>query len=475
MSYANGNASRGVLASGKASFLQSATSPKKAPALATLTDTARSPLVSKSKPKQPYLKRGTGLQNRLVAAKQKRYIPKGGFIKGQTEEEGGQLQNPQAVNAEHITHSTALSSEQNKPHYDDLPRPVFGASRLAGSSSEAGEQDMTSEGKPAPHNHDYGQFAHRHQAHGFGAAQFHANADIEAELDADTALVHFPHQAHTGQGRQAHGNYDKQHFQESCESEDVLQNSMGNLARPHAPVNVPDWQVQQAAEVCFLFLAMPYRLQSFRLVSTAAVHQSLYPHIIACTQALELEEFRALERQITQDSGSVRGSVASLSSVPAWQRHTSSTAVRKSRGLNHTSQQHQQPPVHAMHHPQSVHSQLSETNELLLEHVQGVRQAAQQRPPPCMTGNPFADPEEGSAYDDDDVDSHHPASMAAQQEPASNKLSSISPVSALPHTYSVSGQQQPSSYPKFEAESAWDASSVAAAPVANGNEGTQVR
>ena len=197
--------------------------------------------------------------------------------------------------------------------------------------------------------------------------------------------------------------------------------------------------------------------------------------MVACTQALELEEFRALERQITQDSGSVRGSVASLSSVPAWQRHTSSTAIRKSRGLNHKSQQQQQqPPVHALHHPHSVCSQLSETNELLLEHVQGIRQAAQQRPPPHVTGNPFADPEAGSTYDDDDC-SHHPASVAAQQEPANDKLSSNCPVSALPHAYNVSEQQQPFSYPEFQAESAWDASSVAAAPAANSNEGTQVR
>lgn len=137
------------------------------------------------------------------------------------------------------------------------------------------------------------------------------------------------------------------------------------------------------------------------------------------------------------------------------------------------SQQHQQPHVHAMHHPQSVLSQLSETNELLLEHVQGVRQAAQQRPPPRVTGNPFADPEEGSTYDDDD-DSHHPASVAAQQEPANDKLSSNFPVSALPHTYNVPGQQQSFSYPEFEAESAWDASSVAAAPVATSNEESQV-
>lgn len=136
-------------------------------------------------------------------------------------------------------------------------------------------------------------------------------------------------------------------------------------------------------------------------------------------------------------------------------------------------QQHQQPHVHAMHHPQSIRSQLSETNELLLERVQGVRQAAQQRPPPRVTGNPFADPEEGSTYDDDDT--YHPASVAAQQEPANDKLSSIAPVSALPHTFNVSGQQQAFSYPEFEAESAWDASSVVAAPVTSSNEGTQVR
>ena len=191
---------------------------------------------------------------------------------------------------------------------------------------------------------------------------------------------------------------------------------------------------------------------------------------VAYSQALELEEFRALERQITQDSGSVRGSIASLSSAPARQRHTSSTAVRKSMGLSHRSQQHQPPHVHAMHHPErhhSVRTQLSETNELLFEHVQGVRQAAQQRPPPRVTGNPFADPEEDLDHDDD---SHTPAPVAAQQESEDRH----SPVAAPLHSRNVAEQQQPLDCTEFGAESAWDAISPAAAPVPNSNEGRQV-
>ena len=185
---------------------------------------------------------------------------------------------------------------------------------------------------------------------------------------------------------------------------------------------------------------------------------------------MELEEFRALERQITQDNRSVRGSTASLSSVPAWPRH-SSTAVRKSMGLNHMSQQHQLPHAHAMHRPErhhSVRSQLSETNELLFEHAQGVRQAAQQRPQPRVTGNPFADPEEGSDHDDD---SHSAASATAQQEPKD----SHSPATAPLHACNVSEHQQPSSCRQFGAESAWDAISAAAAPLPHSSEGSQVR
>lgn len=144
--------------------------------------------------------------------------------------------------------------------------------------------------------------------------------------------------------------------------------------------------------------------------------------------------------------------------------------MRQSMGLTHKSQQHQPPHVHAMHHPErhhSVRSQLSETNELVFEHVQGVRQAAQQQPPPRVTGNPFADPEEDSDHDDE---SQNPACVAAQQESENTH----SPVAGPLHSRTVAEQQQPLDYTESGAESAWGAVSAAPAPVPNSNGGRQV-
>lgn len=135
------------------------------------------------------------------------------------------------------------------------------------------------------------------------------------------------------------------------------------------------------------------------------------------------------------------------------------------------SQQPQPPHVHAMHHPERHHSilsQLSDTNELLFEHVQGSRQGALHKPPPRVTGNPFADPEEGLDQVDD---SHHPASVAAQQELEDTH----SPVAAPLHTHNLPEPQQPLSYTEFGSESAWDATSAVAVPVPNSNGGRQVR
>ena len=273
MSFANENVTRGVLAYGKAGAMQSAKSPKRAQAVpATFADATRSPLMNKSAPKQPYLKRGTGLQNRLTAAKHKRYIPKGGFIKGQIEDEGIQQQNTRAADAEHSTHTTSTSSQQNHLQRHDLPREMLDAAKFAGSGL-AVEQYVASQAKAAPLKQDYGQFTLPRQAGGFSAAHFHANADTEAELDADTALVHFPHD---DQGKQAQEHYDEQRFQDCRHPEELQQipdrrtqksvaelKHFNSLAGPHTAKGVPDWQVQQAAEVC---LTTMIQLQSFCLV-----------------------------------------------------------------------------------------------------------------------------------------------------------------------------------------------------------------
>lgn len=291
MSFANENVTRGTLAFDKAGSKQSARSPKRAQAVrATHTDTTKSPLMSRSKPKQPFLRRGTGLQNRLTSAKHKRYVPKGGFIKGQAEGEGVQLQDASAADTEDRTHTTALSSQQNQSQRHDRPKEMFEAADVAESSSAA-EQYMASEAKPASPKHGYGRFAPPHQADGFSAAQFHTNADTEAELDADTALVHFPLD---DQGRRAQANYKQQGFQDSFNPKELQQmpeistqksvaelNHLNSLAGPHAATGVPDWQVQQAAEVCLGVPTMSHQLQSFCLVSIAALQQSLHSQPLA--------------------------------------------------------------------------------------------------------------------------------------------------------------------------------------------------
>ena len=170
-------------------------------------------------------------------------------------------------------------------------------------------------------------------------------------------------------------------------------------------------------------------------------------------QALELEEFRALERQITQDSGSVRGSVVSLSSASAWQSHTGAATLQSSKGLQQWRQQH---AVHKLARPQSVRSQLSETNDLLLEHVQGARQAVKQRPPPRVTGNPFADPEQSPSIDPE----NHPAPAASQQDPFTDMEHSDSHAPAGLPQLSYADQQQSYQFANLGGESAWDAVSA---------------
>lgn len=271
MSFANETvSSRSASAFEKAGSMQPAKSQKAIlaaraqPALAANTDSARSPLVNKLKPKQPYLKRGTGLQSRLTAAKHRRYVPKGGFIKGQAEDEGCQLHNA-ATAVDYSTNTSTISSHPSQPQHPDLPRELV-ESECAGSSLEVAEQCMANETSHALQQHIYAQFAHPHQANSFGAAQFHATADIEAELDADTALVHFPHGRHDDQDMPAQNSH-KQHLESRRHREDPQdvpdrqgnQNFMhaaaGNfhhdsLAGQLAATGVSDWQMQQAAEVC---------------------------------------------------------------------------------------------------------------------------------------------------------------------------------------------------------------------------------
>lgn len=264
MSFANENSSsRSFSAYDKAGFLHSAKSQTKAqPVLAAKTDTARSPLVNKFKPKQPYLRRGTGLQNRLTAAKHRRYVPKGGFIKGQVEDEECQLENAK-TDAVVDSNNPTTSNYPSQPQHHSMPGK-FVESKCAGSSSQVTGLPMASEAAHAQHEHSYARFVHPSQANSFGIAQFHASADTEAELDADTALVHFPHGARDVQDRQAQDDHSERHFESHFqpEGQQPLPGRQSNqfaagvrhvdvsASGQLAATGVSDWQVQQAAEVC---------------------------------------------------------------------------------------------------------------------------------------------------------------------------------------------------------------------------------
>ncbi len=217
-----------------------------------------SPL-SKSKPKQRYLKRGTGLQTRLAAAKQKRYVPRGGFIKGQAEDETVQQPHAPASSLSHDSNGLQQAGKHSMPAvWPQLAHP---------SSAHAEEPSP-----PAHRQHDQAGMAHRHPQ---GNSQPYTYAAYqEAEMDADTALVHFPGAAQ--QSRQAQGN-DQQPFEPYISAHQptvaphVLKGgrSLQQQDRPHADCSVHhdplqaaymqssadngaapvDWQLQQAAEV----------------------------------------------------------------------------------------------------------------------------------------------------------------------------------------------------------------------------------
>lgn len=274
MSFANENAPRGLPIYHKSDSSQSVKSPTKRSQAVVLNKNAeaRTPLRNRTKPKQPYLKRGTGLQNRLVAAKHKRYVPKGGFIKGQVEEEESQPQRPNILAAD--TDTCAAQANRHKVlQPDDLPAEVLTRSMLATTNIYGAEQHTSS---PTRHslqglgNAVSGYADHAHN--GFDAAQFCASAgDIETEMDADTALIHFPDGAQHVQGKQAqhspqqpfHSHLaaneaaDLSQLPSNRQASQFLMQAPGSQADRHNLPDVPDWQMQQAAEVisCTAFLS----------------------------------------------------------------------------------------------------------------------------------------------------------------------------------------------------------------------------
>lgn len=266
MSFANENIPRGVPALHKSVSSTATNSPAKRAHAFSVKDNqeARPPLAVRSKPKQPYLKRGTGLQSRLTAAKHKRYVPKGGFIKGQVEEEVSQLQSPSKTATSSRVKDRVQTIPQQKLQHD-LPQESFAHLGPAMSRSSIAEQQVLSEAIHSLPGRNFSQ-SHDQPSHGFGTAQFYANADTEAELDADTALVHFPHEPHYAEGKQpsrsqklpdetvpaqqvSEANQGFQHLLRVA----AERNEPNSLAEQHMPPHVLDWQVQQAAEVFHCF------------------------------------------------------------------------------------------------------------------------------------------------------------------------------------------------------------------------------
>ena len=262
MSIANQSMPRDLRVLHKKLLSQPALSPSRSKTVpATSAAEMKSPL-SKSKPKQHYLKRGTGLQTRLAAAKQKRYVPKGGFIKGQAEDEA--VQEPYAPASSLARDSDGL--QQVGKHSMPAVWP-----QLAHPSSAHAEEP-----RPLAHRrHDQAGMAHR-QSQGNSQPYTYA-ADQEAEMDADSALVHFPGTAE--QSRQTQGN-DQQQFEHYISAHQptpaphVLKGgrSLQQQGRRHGDCSMHDdplqaaympssadngaapvdWQLQQAAEVNFL-------------------------------------------------------------------------------------------------------------------------------------------------------------------------------------------------------------------------------
>lgn len=130
------------------------------------------------------------------------------------------------------------------------------------------------------------------------------------------------------------------------------------------------------------------------------------------SQALELEEFQALERQITQDSGmSVRGSLASVSAgmgkfkatgglradmhIASESQHRQPRTARSPADQQASLQPRQQAtPQYQVNWQQLPASQLAASATPLHDMLGAINQAPRQTPPGRVTGNPFAEPDE---------------------------------------------------------------------------------
>lgn len=281
MNYANKDMSKGLPQLYRKVLAQPALSPSKSTQAVSHVHSAeaRPPLRSKAKPKQPYLKRGTGLQNRLDATKQRRYVPKGGFIKGRAEDETGRQQavylpdtaydqSKAPLSCRH-TSTLELAKQSNNLFAQPISQSVFAGAAPA----EADDQPSQQSGCDVYHHGDKLILLQPHNMQD-SSHSYPSVADTETELDADTALVHFPGGESTAHSRQPHDSQlSDQHYLSEQQSADAAQlpnrsgsaqqqsrfqcnvdfdNSPGQQGTDNVLSTIPaavGWQLQQAAEV----------------------------------------------------------------------------------------------------------------------------------------------------------------------------------------------------------------------------------
>ena len=225
-------------------------SPFKTVRLSTITQSVepRSPLQSKGKPKQPYLKRGTGLQNRLTAAKQKRYVPKGGFIKGQNESEPAVEQDLQPPN---------ISSGHGSRSFQDSSRALStpkGLSSPARSVAKAPELPLCQNG--VMHRQHVAGQAWQRQSQQHNTQDAGSTHHMDNELDADTSLVHFP-SSNADVARPSQTAFQQSHLQMSQQPSNVLHCGVSEHLQQSEPYSADDWHDHQADYAASALHAMP--------------------------------------------------------------------------------------------------------------------------------------------------------------------------------------------------------------------------
>lgn len=212
-----------------------------------------------SKSKQPFLKRGTGLQTRIEATRRKRYVPKGGFVKGQTDGDEQSTARPP------LLQPLSQASHHHQPLYQaQAPSPQWA------EDYDWPPATATSDAQPQQWMPLQQQIAKS------AVTTALAEHDLEAEMDADSALVHLPSRPGTqassqppsNQKQMLQGNFiaphASQHLQLPMHSEGIgtedtrpsVSTSSTQLQPSRADVNsaATEWQLQQATEVCVLYI-----------------------------------------------------------------------------------------------------------------------------------------------------------------------------------------------------------------------------